>query len=63
MLRSIGAPAFALLSVVVLACGNDGSGKTLYYYESYDPRSLDPAYSTDVPTGEMVTLQIGRAHV
>src|SRR2546426_1803486 len=28
----------------------------LTYYESYDPRSLDPALSTDVPTGEMVTL-------
>ena len=28
----------------------------LVYYESYDPRSLDPALSTDVPTGEMVTL-------
>jgi peptide/nickel transport system substrate-binding protein len=27
----------------------------LFYYESYDPRSLDPALSTDVPTGEMVT--------
>src|SRR6266576_188449 len=28
----------------------------LVYYETYDPRSLDPALSTDVPTGEMVTL-------
>src|SRR3989442_38499 len=28
----------------------------LVYYEAYDPRSLDPALSTDVPTGEMVTL-------
>jgi peptide/nickel transport system substrate-binding protein len=28
----------------------------VFYYESYDPRSLDPARSTDVPTGEMVTL-------
>ena len=28
----------------------------LVYYESYDPRSLDPALSTDVPTDEMVTL-------
>jgi peptide/nickel transport system substrate-binding protein/oligopeptide transport system substrate-binding protein len=56
MLRSIRAPALALVSVVVWTCGTDGGGKTLYYYESYDPRSLDPAYSTDVPTGEMVTL-------
>src|SRR6058998_3076909 len=30
----------------------------LTYYESYDPRSLDPALSTDVPTGEMVTLAL-----
>lgn len=43
---------------LVLAC----SGRRLepnapiVYYESYDPRSLDPARSTDVPTGEMVTL-------
>ncbi len=29
---------------------------SLIYYESYDPRSLNPALSTDVPTGEMVTL-------
>jgi ABC-type transport system substrate-binding protein len=41
-----------------LACrGGFGSGRAmLSYYESYDPRSLDPALSTDVPTGEMVTL-------
>ncbi|HET9512577.1 MAG TPA: hypothetical protein VFO95_01515 [Gemmatimonadales bacterium] len=28
----------------------------LHYALSQDPRSLDPALSTDVPTGEMVTL-------
>lgn len=33
-----------------------GAPAPLVYYESYDPRSLDPALSTDVPTGEMVTL-------
>src|SRR5438093_10013459 len=33
-----------------------GAGGRLVYYETYDPRSLDPALSTDVPTGEMVTL-------
>jgi peptide/nickel transport system substrate-binding protein len=43
------------------ACGGNGAragggGSGLAYYESYDPRSLDPALSTDVPTGEMVTL-------
>jgi peptide/nickel transport system substrate-binding protein/oligopeptide transport system substrate-binding protein len=39
------------------ACGGGQVGGTgLVYYETYDPRSLDPALSTDVPTGEMVTL-------
>src|SRR5438309_10085679 len=43
--------------------GNAGSARqsgshqsSLVYYETYDPRSLDPALSTDVPTGEMVAL-------
>ena len=46
-----------LLLVVAAACAPDaGAGRTLTYYETYDPRSLDPAFSTDVPTGEMVTL-------
>ncbi len=58
-------PAGTLAAVVVTAAcggaagGSDGSGSSrtaLAYYESYDPRSLDPAASTDVPTGEMVTL-------
>jgi peptide/nickel transport system substrate-binding protein/oligopeptide transport system substrate-binding protein len=39
----------------LLACGGPAGGNALIYYESYDPRSLDPAFSTDVPTGEMVT--------
>src|SRR5467141_1423232 len=44
-----------LFVCLLLACG--GEAKTgLVYYETYDPRSLDPALSTDVPTGEMVTL-------
>ena len=55
MLRSTPRSALILLSVGLLACG-ERRGNTLFYYESYDPRSLDPAYSTDVPTGEMVTL-------
>lgn len=50
------ASALAFWSLAILGCADGGGGKTLYYYESYDPRSLDPAYSTDVPTGEMVTL-------
>ncbi len=43
-------------SCLPLACGGDGARSGLVYYETYDPRSLDPALSTDVPTGEMVTL-------
>jgi ABC-type transport system substrate-binding protein len=42
--------------LAVLACGDQGSEKTLNYFFTYDPRSLDPALSTDVPTGEVVTL-------
>jgi len=44
--------------VATVACGGRGAGgrASLAYYETYDPRSLDPALSTDVPTGEMVTL-------
>src|SRR5258708_35203259 len=47
-----------VLASVSVACGQGGAGSAgaLVYYESYDPRSLDPALSTDVPTGEMVTL-------
>ena len=48
---------FLLSALLVLpACADQGGGKTLDYYFSYDPRSLDPALSTDVPTGEVVTL-------
>ncbi len=47
-----------LFLCILTACRNDGgrAGRDLVYYETYDPRSLDPALSTDVPTGEMVTL-------
>ena len=38
------------------ACGGDTGGNALNYYFTYDPRSLDPALSTDVPTGEVVAL-------
>ena len=55
MLRSTRAPVHCLLAAALLACGESGS-RTLFYYESYDPRSLDPAFSTDVPTGEMITM-------
>ena len=49
--------ATAVATLVACRGGRESSGRaTLSYYESYDPRSLDPALSTDVPTGEMVTL-------
>jgi peptide/nickel transport system substrate-binding protein/oligopeptide transport system substrate-binding protein len=49
----------ALFLCFLAACRGSGGGEPsrgLIYYETYDPRSLDPALSTDVPTGEMVTL-------
>ena len=47
-----------LLATALLlpACGDQGNDTTLNYYFTYDPRSLDPALSTDVPTGEVVSL-------
>src|SRR5690606_3197457 len=43
--------------LVLAACGGEtGDRSTLNYYFTYDPRSLDPALSTDVPTGETITL-------
>src|SRR5256885_9728530 len=43
--------------VAAAACGRAAAGRAgLVYYETYDPRCLDPGLSTDVPTGEMVTL-------
>jgi peptide/nickel transport system substrate-binding protein/oligopeptide transport system substrate-binding protein len=51
--------ALARLCALVLlsgACADASSPGTLTYYFYYDPRSLDPALSTDVPTGEVVAL-------
>src|SRR5882762_9320574 len=49
-----------LFLCILAACRGQSGGadqvRGLIYYETYDPRSLDPALSTDVPTGEMVTL-------
>jgi len=42
--------------VVLAACGGGDTGSSLNYFFTYDPRSLDPALSTDVPTGEVVAL-------
>ena len=48
---------FLLATILSLpACTDQGGSATLNYYFSYDPRSLDPALSTDVPTGEVVSL-------
>ncbi|HKW39621.1 MAG TPA: ABC transporter substrate-binding protein, partial [Gemmatimonadales bacterium] len=50
--------AFGALALAIACQGSSPAARrgALTYYESYDPRSLDPALSTDVPTGEMVTL-------
>ena len=42
--------------LAVLGCGADRPRRSLEYYFTYDPRSLDPAFSTDVPTGEVDAL-------
>jgi peptide/nickel transport system substrate-binding protein/oligopeptide transport system substrate-binding protein len=48
---------FLIYSLCLLAaCGDAGRSPTLQYYFTYDPRSLDPALSTDVPTGEVIAL-------
>jgi ABC-type transport system substrate-binding protein len=48
---------FLLAAVMMLtACGGRGGPHTLTYYETSDPRSLDPAFSTDVPSGEMLAM-------
>ncbi|MGH7583904.1 MAG: ABC transporter substrate-binding protein [Gemmatimonadales bacterium] len=44
-----------VVTLLLSACGS-GIPKGLTYYWNSDPRSLDPALSTDVPTGEAVTL-------
>ena len=49
----------ALFLCILAACRSQTGreqARGLVYYETNDPRSLDPALSTDVPTGEMVTL-------
>ena len=47
--------AAMVVVALLLGCGS-GIPPGLTYYFSADPRSLDPALSTDVPTGESVTL-------
>jgi ABC-type transport system substrate-binding protein len=43
-------------AAILSACSGETGGHALNYYFTYDPRSLDPALSTDVPTGEVVSL-------
>lgn len=44
-----------LAAVLVLtACEGAGGPRSLTYYFTADPRSLDPAFSTDVPSGEVI---------
>src|SRR5215471_14174264 len=54
----IAAAAFVLLSAFLLAtCGAPGApsrDEIVDSRDTYDPRSLDPALSTDVPTGRAV---------
>jgi peptide/nickel transport system substrate-binding protein/oligopeptide transport system substrate-binding protein len=47
----------ALLAALTLgACGGSAPRHTIQYYLTNEPRSLDPALSTDVPSGEMVAM-------
>ena len=48
---------FGTVSILgIVGCRETAPDRRLQYALSQDPRSLDPALSTDVPTGEMVTL-------
>lgn len=47
---------FVVLLVAALACSLGPPAASVTYYLNSDPRSLDPALSTDVTTGEVVTL-------
>ena len=50
--------ALATLATTTACGGSDtgsGGGSTLQYYLSADPQTLDPALSTDVQSGEVVT--------
>lgn len=42
--------------VLLVACGGGGGPRSITYYFTADPRSLDPAFSTDVPSGEMIAM-------
>ncbi len=52
-------PSALAAAALTAACGGSdagtGGGSTLQYYLSADPQTLDPALSTDVQSGEVVT--------
>lgn len=45
-----------LLLLLGSGCRTPENRTTLNYYFSFDPRSLDPAFSSDVPSGQVVAL-------
>lgn len=45
-----------VLALGLVACSAPRQTTTLQYYLTNEPRSLDPALSTDVPSGEMVAM-------
>lgn len=45
-----------LAALLLAACGPTTPSRNLEYYFTADPRSFDPALSTDVPSGEVITL-------
>src|SRR5215216_2372630 len=50
-------PLRLVATLVIAACGSNGApsrGELIDSRDNYDPRSLDPALSTDVPTGRAV---------
>ncbi|HEX7918636.1 MAG TPA: ABC transporter substrate-binding protein, partial [Gemmatimonadales bacterium] len=54
-MRRLVLPAL-LASLALGACGGSAPRTTIQYYLTNEPRSLDPALSTDVPSGEMVAM-------
>ncbi|MEP6745523.1 MAG: ABC transporter substrate-binding protein, partial [Gemmatimonadota bacterium] len=47
---------YLALTLLLAACGGPRRSSTIQYYLTNEPRSLDPALSTDVPSGEMVAM-------
>lgn len=47
---------YLALTLLLAGCGGARRTSTIQYYLTNEPRSLDPALSTDVPSGEMVAM-------